>query len=123
MVKIKKPFVTTDIIEIRGRGFKLLGRASEIIKISGKRISILEIETLLEESIDIDEILVKLAYDVDSHKDEQLEILVVSSVETVALKKVVKKILQENYKKINIRFGLKKVETIAQNHMGKKIRR
>ncbi len=127
LVKVDKPFVTTDIIEIKDKRFKLLGRDSEIIKISGKRISILEIETLLEQSSYIEEALVKLAYDVDSYKDEQLEILVVSAIqatiEMTQLKKVIKKILQENYQKINIRFGLKRVETIAKNHMGKKLRR
>ena len=123
LVKVKKPFVTTDIIEIREKAFKLLGRTSEIIKISGKRISILEIESLLEKSEPIEDALVKLTYDVDSHKDEQLEILVVSSIEIGELKKVVKKILQENYKKINIRFILKRVKLIPKNHMGKKLRR
>ncbi len=123
LIKVQKPFVTTDIIEIKEKNFKLLGRASEIIKISGKRISILEIESLLEKNPNIDEALVKLAYDVNSHKDEQLEILVLSAMDGIELKKVIKKTLQDNYKKINIRFGLKKVETIAKNHMGKKLRR
>ena len=123
LIKVQKPFVTTDIIEIKEQSFKLLGRASEIIKISGKRISILEVESLLEQSEYIEEALVKLSYDVDSHKDEQLEILLVSLVEIKELKKVVKKILQENYKKINIRTTLQKVELIDKNHMGKKIRK
>ena len=123
LVKVQKPFVTTDIIEIKEQSFKLLGRASEIIKISGKRISILEVESLLEQSEYIEEALVKLSYDVDSHKDEQLEVLLVSLVEIKELKKVVKKILQENYKKINIRTTLQKVELIDKNHMGKKIRK
>ncbi len=123
LVKVTKPFVTTDIIEIKDKNFKLLGRASEIIKISGKRISILEIEMLLEQSSHIEEALVNLAYDVDSYKDEQLEIFVVSSMDATNLKKVIKTILQENYQKINIRFGLKKVKTIAKNHMGKKLRK
>jgi len=103
--------------------FKLLGRKSEIIKISGKRISLLEIESLLEKSDVIEEALVKLSYDVNAHKDEQLEILLVSSMEMVTLNKIVKCILQENYTKINIRTTLQKVELIAKNHMGKKLRR
>ena len=123
LVKVQKPFVTTDIIEMKEEKFKLLGRNSEIIKISGKRISILEIESLLEKSDFIEEALVKLSYDVNAHKDEQLEISLVSSMEMVALNKIVKRILQENYKKINIRTTLQKVELIAKNHMGKKLRR
>ena len=123
LVKVQKPFITTDIIEIKNRAFKLLGRASEIIKISGKRISILEVEALLEQNEQIEEVLVKLAYDMASHKDEQLDILLVSSIEIGELKKIIKNILQENYKKINIRFSLEKIEMIDKNHMGKKIRR
>ena len=122
LVNVQKPFITTDIIEIVDNSFRLIGRASEIIKISGKRISILEVETLLEQSRAIDEALVKLSYDVASHKDEQLEILVVSSMELRELRGVVKKILQKNYKNINIRTTLQKVESIATNHIGKKLR-
>ena len=122
LVKVNKPFITTDIIEIKKDGFLLLGRASEIIKISGKRISLLEIETLLEKSEDIKEALVKLSCNVNSHKDEQLDIFMISKIERVELKKVVKKILQENYKNINIRSNIILVEQISKNHMGKKIR-
>jgi len=120
--EIEHPFVTTDLIEINNEKFKLLGRKSEIIKISGKRISLLEVEALLEEHEDIDEALVKLDYDVNSHKDEQLFIQVVSTWELALVKKVVKVILQENYKKINIRTHVEIVDVISRNHMGKKIR-
>ena len=123
LIEVKKPFETTDIIKIKDNGFKLLGRESEIIKISGKRISLLEIERLLEESKLIDEVLVKLAYSVDSHKDEQLDIVIVSDLEIIALKQEVKRVLQYNYKNINIRTNLKKIDKIEKNHMGKKIRR
>lgn len=123
LTKVEKPFVTTDIIKIEDGCFRLLGRASEIIKISGKRISILEVETLLERSDMIEEALVKLAYSVESHKDEQLEIIIVSTLPLATLKKEVKRILQENYKNINIRTTLKLVDRIAKNHMGKKIRK
>lgn len=120
--ELKKPFITTDIIEIEHRKFRLLGRASEIIKISGKRISLLEIESLLEQNKEIEEALVKLSYDVDSYKDEQLEISVVSGMVLLDLKKVIKKILQENYKNINIRTTINLVESIEKNYMGKKRR-
>ncbi len=121
--RVERPFVTTDIIEIVGDSFRLLGRESQIIKISGKRISLLEIENLLEESDSIDEALVKLAYDINSHKDEQLEISVVSLLGLIELKKEVKKILKNNYKNINIRANIKQVEDIPKNHMDKKIRK
>jgi len=123
LVKLQKPFVTTDIIEIQGNSFKLLGRKSEIIKISGKRISILEIETFLEQSDLIEEALVKLIYPADSHKDEQLDIAIVGSTKLDNLKKEVKRILQYNYKNINIRTAVTQVDNIEKNHMNKKIRR
>lgn len=123
LVKIEKPFVTTDIIEIQGNAFKLLGRESEIIKISGKRISILEIETFLEQSELIEEALVKLVYHVTSHKDEQLDISIVGSPNLGDLKKEVKRILQYNYKHINMRTTITQVDTIEKNHMNKKLRR
>jgi len=123
LVKIEKPFITTDIVEIQGNAFKLLGRESEIIKISGKRISILEIETFLEQSELIEEALVKLVYHVASHKDEQLDISIVGSVNLDALKKEVKRILQYNYKNINMRTTITRVDAIAKNHMNKKLRR
>ncbi len=120
--EIPHPFVTTDLIEIKDKKFKLLGRTSEIIKISGKRISLLEVENLLEEHQDVDEALVKLDYSVNSHKDEQLSIQIVSSLERIQLKKEVKLILQNNYKKINISTHIELVQNIAKNNMGKKIR-
>ena len=120
--EIEHPFVTTDLIEMSNGKFKLLGRKSEIIKISGKRISLLEVESLLEEHKDIDEALVKLDYDVNSHKDEQLFIQVVSTLDVLLVKKVVKVILQENYKKINIRTHIEMANKITKNRMGKKIR-
>ncbi len=123
LTKISIPFITTDIVEMQDGCFKLLGRDSEIIKISGKRISILEVETLLEKSKVIDEVLVKLAYSVDSYKDEQLDISIVSGVKLGELKKEVKRILQENYQKINFRVNIQHVDKIEKNHMDKKIRR
>ncbi len=122
ILSIEKPFVTTDIIELHANHFKLLGRESEIIKISGKRISLLEIESFLENSEFIEEALVKLAYDIKSHKDEQLDIEVISSLDMQELKTIIQVILKENYKKINIRTNVKYVKEIVKNYMGKKIR-
>ncbi len=120
--ELQKPFVTTDIVTLQDKGFLLLGRESEIIKISGKRISLLEVERLLEDNAYIEGALVKLAYGVMIHKDEQLDICIQSTLSLVDLRKIVKKILQENYTKINIRTSIKCVESIATNYMGKKIR-
>jgi acyl-coenzyme A synthetase/AMP-(fatty) acid ligase len=121
--EIEHPFVTTDLVEINNRKFKLLGRKSEIIKISGKRISLLEIESLLEVHPNISEALVKLDYEVSSQKDEQLFIQVLSTLDLALVKKEVKLILQENYRKINIRTQVEVVDEIFRNLMGKKVRR
>ena len=121
--KIEQPFVTTDIISLEDGGFLLLGRESEIIKISGKRISLLEIETLLESQEGIEEALIKLSYGLESHKDEQLNILIRSHLELKVLRQIVKKILQENYKKINIHSSVYIVDEIPKNNMGKKLRK
>jgi acyl-coenzyme A synthetase/AMP-(fatty) acid ligase len=120
--EISHPFVTSDLIELNNGKFKLLGRKSEIIKISGKRISLLEVESLLEAHPNISEALVKLDYEVTSHKDEQLFIQVVSALDLALVKKEVKVILQENYRKINIRTHVETVNEISKNHMGKKVR-
>ena len=122
--KIQTPFVTTDIIEIQKDGFKLLGRESEIIKISGKRISLLEVEYLLEKSELIEDILVKLAYNMDTNKEEQLELFFVSKDASLKeIKQEFKRILQENYTHMNIKTIMHKVEKIPRNHLGKKIRK
>lgn len=120
--EIAHPFVTTDIIELKGEEFKLLGRQSEIIKISGKRISLLEIENLLEKHKDVEEALVKLDYDATSHKDEQLAIELLTTLNLSEAREAIKTILQENYRKINIRTHIEIVHKILKNHMGKKIR-
>lgn len=121
--RLDKPFVTTDIIEMKKESFRLLGRESEIIKIAGKRISILEVEMLLEKSSLIEEALVKLSYSVTSHKDEKLDISIVSSLDLRELKKEVRRVLQENYKKINIKTVVSLVDHIDKNYMGKKLRK
>jgi len=123
LIKVTKPFETTDIIELEDNGFRLLGRESEIIKISGKRISLLEVERLLEEHKSIDEALVKLSYSTNSHKDEQLDISVVTTLGAKELKQEIKDILQKSYKNINIKTNIKILDEIPKNHMGKKIRR
>lgn len=120
--EIRHPFVTSDLISLKKGKFKLLGRKSEIIKISGKRLSLLEIEALLEAHPNIEEALVKLDYEVNTHKDEQLAIQLISTLNLSELKKEIKTILQENYKKINIRTTIKVVEKLEKSLMGKKLR-
>ena len=120
---LHQPFTTTDIIALHPKGFSLLGRKSEIIKIAGKRISILEIESLLESLEDIHEALVQLVYDNDSHKNEYLSISVISNAPEETLKNAIKDLLQYHYKHIHFKTTLTKVDSIPKNHLGKKLRR
>ncbi|MBU1642829.1 AMP-binding protein, partial [bacterium] len=55
---MKRPYTTTDIIDLDGKTFKLLGRVNEIIKVSGKRISIVELENLIENELGAAEVLI-----------------------------------------------------------------
>jgi len=122
LIEFKSPFITTDIVELVGDSFRLIGRESEIIKVSGKRISILEIESLLEKSKYIDEALVKLGQSIHLYKDEYLDISIVSSLTLEDIRKEVKRVLHYNYTNINIRSTIVLIEQIKKTHMGKKLR-
>jgi acyl-coenzyme A synthetase/AMP-(fatty) acid ligase len=115
-----RPYMTTDIIEKEGDSFRLLGRLDEIVKISGKRISVLEIEALLQEHIAIKEALVTIERDSKRLKDETLIIKLVSKAKLE--KKDVLALLKERYPQIHFDFQLLTVEKIEKNSMGKKVR-
>lgn len=115
------PFTTSDIIETEGGRFRLAGRLSEIIKISGKRIAIPEIEHLIEKHLDVKEALIRLERDSSRLKDERLIIEVVSNTKPEAAD--VTALLKRYYPTINFEFDLRRVENIAKNAMGKKVRR
>ena len=115
------PFTMTDIIEMEGGRFRLLGRLSEIVKVSGKRISLSELEHLIEKGLGVKEALIRLERDSNRLKDEGLRIEVagvggVAEADVAAL-------LHEHYPQINFRFSLHHVEAVAKNSMGKKVRR
>jgi len=118
---MKRPYTTTDIIELDGKRFKLLGRANEIIKISGKRISIVELENLIENAFGVNDALISIVNDTTKLKDESLEIKIAgrkmpSDVEVQAL-------FKEHYSAINFDFSLSNVKLIEKNNMGKKVRK
>ena len=116
-----RPYMTTDIIEKEGDSFRLLGRLNEIVKISGKRISVLEIESFLEEHPAVKEALIAIERDSRRLKDETLNIKLVSK--TKLEKKDVLALLKERYPQIHFDFHLQMVEGIEKNSMGKKVRR
>jgi acyl-coenzyme A synthetase/AMP-(fatty) acid ligase len=116
-----QPFTTSDIIEKEGERFRLAGRLSEIVKISGKRIAIPEIEHLIEKELDVKEALIRLERDSSRLKDERLMIEVVSDSKPEDAD--VTALLKKYYPGINFEFELRRVESIEKNAMGKKVRR
>jgi len=115
------PFTTTDLIDLGQKGFKLQGRLSEIVKISGKRISIVELETLLEKQLKVQEALVKIVQDSARLKDEALQIKLVSKVKVN--KADVLALFKTYYPEVNFDFDVETVAQISKNALGKKVRR
>ena len=63
---------TFDYVEIHNNKFKLVGRSSQILKISGKRYSTIQIEEILEKEKHINKALVFVKNGVDNLRDEVL---------------------------------------------------
>jgi len=120
-ISIPSPFRTTDIIEMTDNGFKITGRSSELVKIGGKRLSIVEIETFLEKMEGIDEALVFVEYHPQQLRGETLSLSLVGD-ETKIHKTILKKALHDHFGGIHIESKIMMVEFIAKTAMGKKIR-
>ena len=118
---MKRPYTTTDIIEIEGDTFKLLGRANEILKISGKRISIVELENLIETGFGCGDVLIKIVTESGKLKDESLNIQIAGR--KMPSEEDIKALFKENYPAINFSFNLENVKLVEKNSMGKKVRR
>ena len=117
---MKRPYTTTDIIELEGKNFKLLGRANEIIKVSGKRISIVELENLIENELGAADVLIGIKKENERLKDESLEIKIAGRKMTY--ESAVKALFKVHYPAINFSFDLVNVKSIEKNNMGKKVR-
>ncbi len=118
---MKRPYTTTDIIELEGKKFKLLGRANEIIKVSGKRISIVELENIIENGFGVADALISIQKDSSRLKDESLEIQIAGR--KMPSESEVKELFKSHYPEINFSFELSNVKSIEKNNMGKKVRR
>lgn len=117
---IVPPFQTEDIVEILSEHeFKLLGRSSNLVKVAGKRISTLQIESIIEEMDGIDAVLIKIRKDERALKDEILEIYVESKKGLDA--KVLRAVLKENFGAMNIAFKIHNGMKITRSSVGKKI--
>ena len=119
--KVTSPHRTTDIIESVEGGFKITGRASELVKIGGKRLSIIEIETFLEEMEGIDEALGFVEYHPQQLRGESLTLYLVGD-ESKIHKTILKKSLHDHFGGIHIESKIRMVEKIQKTAMGKKIR-
>lgn len=119
ILPLTQPFQTEDIVEIEGNAFTLIGRSNKIIKIAGKRISTLQIETILESIPEIQRALVEIVYKKELFKCEQIIITLQSSKKIS--KHSIKKIMSEFFGVLSIPFTLHYVESISYSSTGKKI--
>ena len=120
--KIKKldiPFVTEDIIELENEGFELLGRTNKLIKIAGKRISALAIESLLEKIDGVEKAVVNMVYKKKMMRSEQIIITLETSKEIE--KSLIKKKITALYGIVTIPFSVVYTNKIKLSSMGKKI--
>ncbi|SFV68503.1 FIGfam138462: Acyl-CoA synthetase, AMP-(fatty) acid ligase [hydrothermal vent metagenome] len=117
--KLELPFTTEDIIEIDSEGFELLGRSNKIIKIAGKRISALAIESLLEKIEGVERAVVTLVYKKELLRSEQ--ILITLQAKNQLQKSFIKQKINESYGVLTIPFKVVYVETIKLSSMGKKV--
>jgi acyl-coenzyme A synthetase/AMP-(fatty) acid ligase len=112
---------TSDIVRLHDVGFEIVGRSFELLKIGGKRVSVLEIEAKLEENSQISEAQVK-PVTLEGLKDEQVEIFAVTTLSDKELVLFVSKTLKELYSEIKINAKCYKVISLEKTFNGKKIR-
>ncbi|MDF1883969.1 AMP-binding protein [Sulfurimonas sp. SAG-AH-194-C21] len=117
--KLGQPFTTEDIIELDSEGFELLGRSNKIIKIAGKRISALAIESLLENIEGVERAVVTLVYKKELLRSEQ--ILITLQAEEELKKSFIKQKINESYGVLTIPFKVVYVDEIKLSSMGKKV--
>lgn len=119
ITKLEQPFSTEDIIELDENKFTLIGRSNKIIKIAGKRISAVQIETILESIENVQKAIVELVYKKELLRSEQILITLESS--TKIDKKLIKQKINESYGVLTIPFSIKYVDKINYSSMGKKV--
>ena len=108
-----------DYVEFFGNKFKMIGRNSDIFKVSGKRFSSLHVENILESMKSVRKAFVDVKYNKGELKDECLDIYLESS-EHITLKEV-NDALKEKMGNIKFPIKLKVVDEIETTSLGKKI--
>jgi len=116
---LKQPFQTEDIIQDSKDGFILLGRSNKIIKIAGKRISSMQIESILETIPEVKNCIVELVYKKDLLRSEQIKIIL--EAENKLTKSTIKERISNSFGPLNIPFSVSYVDKINYSSVGKKI--
>ncbi len=119
IIELKQPFQTQDIVEIDEDEFTLLGRANKLIKIAGKRISALEIESIIEAHPNVEKAVVSLVYKKELLRSEQILITLLAK-ETIE-KQLIKQMIAQNFGTLTIPFKVEYVDTINYSAIGKVI--
>jgi acyl-coenzyme A synthetase/AMP-(fatty) acid ligase len=111
---------TFDEIEFIGDKFELKGRQSNIVKIGGKRLSAIQIESIVETHPKVKAALIDIikADDTNSLKDENLQVYIEG--EKPPLNEV-KTLIKKEFG-VNIPMKIIMVEKIQKSQMGKKMR-
>jgi len=111
---------TFDYIEQNARGFKLIGRSSQIIKLAGKRYSTIQMENILENVEGIRKALVYADLDTHSLRGEYLDITLESDI--IFRSHEIKNILKKELSNLKFSIKLNVVSKIPINQIGKKLR-
>ncbi|MEA2091301.1 MAG: AMP-binding protein [Campylobacterota bacterium] len=119
IIELKQPFQTQDIVDISGDEFTLLGRVNKLIKIAGKRISALEIESIIETIENVQKAVVTLIYKKELLRSEQ--ILITLQAKEKIERQFIKDKISQNFGTLTIPFRVEYVETIHYSAMGKVI--
>lgn len=121
-IRIEHPFKTTEVVKLKDDKFEITGRVVELVKIGGKRLSIIEIERFLEDIDDIDEALVEALYDPKNIRGETLTIYIISQNENID-RRSIKQSLHNFFGGVHIECKIILSDHIAKTSLGKKIRK
>lgn len=119
IIPLKQPFMTEDIVQMNPNGFTLIGRSNKIVKISGKRISVAQLETILESIEGVQKAIVEVTYQKELAKSEQL-LLTLQAKQPID-RAIIKFKMNEFYGVISIPFSVKYVDSITYSAVGKKV--
>ncbi len=118
---LSSPYRTGDLVRIEEGRFEIVGRESELIKIGGKRLSVVEIEQALEGLEGISEVLASLEYRPGMLRGEVMHLKMRTDTAPIDAA-MIKKFLHDRFGGIHIECKIERVEHIPKTATGKKIR-